>query len=105
MLDTDGWVIEGTMSNLFVIQDDTLITPSLNRAGIEGIMRERILAQSRALGIPVVVLDLSFEAVMSAQSMFFCNSLIGIWPVAILGDCKFQAHTFTERLMVTLKLS
>ena len=104
MLDTDGWVIEGTMSNVFIIQDDTLITPSLNRAGIEGIMRERILAQSRALGIPVVVLDLSFEAVMSAQSMFFCNSLIGIWPVAILGDCKFRAHTFTERLMVTLKL-
>ena len=105
MLDTDGWVIEGTMSNVFFIKDDTLLTPSLSRAGIEGIMRERILAQCHALGIPVIVLDLSFEAAKSAQSMFFCNSLIGIWPVAMLGDSRFKMHTLTERLIDVLEES
>lgn len=98
MLDTDGWVVEGTMSNVFIIKNDTLLTPNLSRAGIEGIMRERIIKYSHALGIPIVVLDLSIEAVKTAQSMFFCNSLIGIWPVAMLDNYKFQTHPLVERL-------
>lgn len=104
VLDTDGWVVEGTMSNVFIIEDDTLLTPNLNRAGIEGIMREWIITHSHAHGIPLVVLDLSVEAVRAAQSMFFCNSLIGIWPVSKLDNLRFQKHPFITRLIESLIL-
>ena len=102
MLDTDGWVIEGTMSNVFLIKNDTLLTPKLSRAGIDGIVRRRIINLCQTLGIPVIVLDLSIEAVKTAQSIFFCNSLIGIWPVALLDNSKYQIHPLTERLAENL---
>ena len=102
MLDCDGWVVEGTMSNVFVIKDNTLLTPDLSRAGIKGIMRERIITHSHAHGIPVIVLDMSVEVVRAAQSMFFCNSLIGIWSVSELDGLRFEKHPLTERLIIHL---
>ncbi len=51
MLDADGFVIEGTMSNLFLVSNGQLITASLDRAGVSGIIRSVILEQAECLGI------------------------------------------------------
>ena len=46
MLDMNEHVIEGTMTNLFYIKNDTLYTSSLKLAGVAGIMRGIIMAMS-----------------------------------------------------------
>lgn len=81
LLDTEGRVIEGTMSNLFWVDQGQIFTPDLQRCGVAGALRDYLLAQLATLGRKVTCGDFSLEALWSAQEMFFCNSLIGIWPV------------------------
>lgn len=81
MLDVDGNVIEGTMSNVFLVFNDALITPDVNRCGVAGVTRQRIIDRSSDLGIPVEVAKITLEHLHDAQALFLCNTLIGLWPV------------------------
>ena len=81
MLDTEGHVIEGTMTNLFMVWEDTLITPDLSYCGICGIMRECILEAAARLTIPTLIQPVYFEDLYKAEEAFVCNSIIGIWPI------------------------
>ena len=81
MQDTDGNIIEGTMSNVFLVCGDTLVTPDLSRCGVAGVARQRIIDQSPGLGIPVEIADISLEQVQKAEGLLLCNTLIGLWPV------------------------
>lgn len=104
MLDAKDRVIEGTMSNLFVVDEDALVTPSLEQAGIAGIMRERILEQARALGIPCRIESFGLERLQGAQGLFLCNSIIGIWPVRRLEEEGFRLPNLIEALTHELGL-
>lgn len=81
MLDARGHVIEGTMSNVFVIESGRLLTPSLEQAGVAGILRAEILAWAREQQFPHEVSSLPLVRLEGAECVFVCNSLIGIWPV------------------------
>ncbi|MGH8583412.1 MAG: aminodeoxychorismate lyase [Gammaproteobacteria bacterium] len=81
MLDGEENVIEGTMSNVFLIGEDRLVTPELRYCGVCGILRETILAQARKHGIATEVRPLGVQALIRAPGAFLCNSLIGVWPI------------------------
>jgi len=81
MLDQQGHVIEGTMSNVFAIEAGKLITPSLQQSGVAGILRDEILAWARSHGILHDILPLPLARLRQAECVFVCNSLIGIWPL------------------------
>ena len=81
MLDFDGRLVEGTMSNLFLVRDGVLQTPDLSRCGVAGIMRGVVLEEARRRGIPCETGPLRREDLAFAQELFLTNSLIGIWPV------------------------
>ena len=44
-LDTDGRLICGTMSNVFIVKDSHLATPGITRCGVSGVMRAELLRQ------------------------------------------------------------
>jgi len=81
MMDHDGHLIEGTMSNLFLVEPGSLVTPALTSCGVAGIMRSVILDLARQLGVNTEIRSLTLEEVQRASEAFVCNSLIGIWPV------------------------
>lgn len=90
MLDSDGRVIEGTMSNLFLIKKGLLITPDLQRCGIAGIMRGLIIELATKLNIPLLIEDVSLDDVKSADALFISNSLIGILPVRAFSGQSYR---------------
>ncbi|WP_019530301.1 aminodeoxychorismate lyase [Dasania marina] len=82
MLDTQGFVTEGVMSNIFLVKDGMLSTPHLDRCGVAGVMRECILSQlAPKLQLVVSVDRLLPEHIHNADELFICNSVIGIVPV------------------------
>ena len=84
--DFDGYLIEGTMSNLFVVtKDNRLVTPDLSGCGVAGVARQYILEKARKLGLEVSVEPISPE-LDNARELFLCNSVNGIWPVVQYGD-------------------
>ena len=78
MLNDNGHVIEGTMSNLFAVKDGVLLTPDLSVSGICGIMRQRILALAAELHIETIIKDITLDELKNMDELFICNSVIGI---------------------------
>ena len=81
MLDSDGFVIEGTRSNVFAVIDGKLQTPSLQQCGIAGVMRDWLLAR---FGTGADVTQLTRGQLERASEIFVCSSVIGVWPVTSL---------------------
>ncbi|MGH8657324.1 MAG: aminodeoxychorismate lyase [Gammaproteobacteria bacterium] len=92
MRDLEGNVIEGTMSNLFIVLDGRLMTPDLNRCGVAGIMRAFILGTAQELGIEVVIAPLGVADLQRATEAFLCNSLIGLWPLRGVVGLNMSFH-------------
>jgi 4-amino-4-deoxychorismate lyase len=82
LLDQTGHLIEATMSNIFLVKNRQLITPDLRGAGVAGVMRSAIMNRfAAALSLSVVTQNLTLDDLKTADEIFLCNSLIGIWPV------------------------
>ena len=59
MLDSEGHVIEGTMTNLFYVKDDNIYTAALEQSGVAGIVRGLImqLAEQHQLVVSQMVMQ------------------------------------------------
>jgi branched-subunit amino acid aminotransferase/4-amino-4-deoxychorismate lyase len=80
-LNTKGYLCEGTMSNLFLIKDETLFTPSLKSGCLPGTRRQVILDLASSLHIPTCEGLYPFSDLLSADEIFMTNALMGIMPV------------------------
>ena len=81
MLDQDGLVIEGVMSNILIRSGTILATPDLDRCGVDGLTRQRILAIAPTLGLIPAITSLTLTELMNADEVLMCNSLYGVWQV------------------------
>lgn len=81
MLDMDGNVIGGTMTNLFIADASGLATPDLSNCGVAGVTRGRILAAASRNDVSCRIEALSLDRVLAARELVLVNSVIGAWPV------------------------
>jgi 4-amino-4-deoxychorismate lyase len=102
MADWQGNLVEGTMSNLFVVQDRQLVTPDLGRCGVAGIVRAVLMELAGELGLSVAVRDLGMTALREADEVFLTNSIIGIWPVTGLDEHTWPRGVVTRQLQERL---
>ena len=79
--DQSGRVIEGVFSNIFFVRDGQLHTPALGRCGVRGVLRDALLDACDSQGITAVVGDFTRDDLLSADTIFFVNSVNGLWPV------------------------
>ncbi len=101
LLDLQGHLIEGTMSNLFLVKNKILMTPLLDQCGIKGVIRQWVLET----GLAVEERRLDLTDLQQADEVFVCNSIIGIWPVTRLGDRQWPVGPITVQLQQRLKQS
>lgn len=81
MMDTEGFLVEGTMTNLFLFKDQTLLTPLIDRCGVQGVMRDCVIQMARSRGFDVRETRLELSSIQVAEAMFLTNSIRGICPV------------------------
>ena len=102
MMDNEGRVIEGTMSNLFIVKDNCLYTPTIEQSGVNGILRNIIINLAIENQIPLIEKTLLKQDVVTADEVFVTNSIIGIWPVKQIDTQAFQVGKITEALQQLL---
>lgn len=102
MCDTDGALVEGTMSNIFAVRDGGLETPELSRCGVAGVMREVIMELATEQQVAVHERRASLDHWLHADALFLCNSVIGIWPVANVDGRPYPVDPLTRRLCDTV---
>jgi 4-amino-4-deoxychorismate lyase len=81
MLDAEGALVCGTMSNLFLVTPSGLSTPFIDRCGVAGTARSRLLLIAGDAGHGVQEQRLRIDDLIRAQGAFLTNALFGIWPV------------------------
>lgn len=89
MLDYNNNLVEGIMSNVFLVSGNVLLTPELSGCGVAGVMRSVILDLAETLGIGTQVRAVALDEIRNAGEIFVCNSLIDIWPVT---DIEATGH-------------
>ncbi|VAX07571.1 Aminodeoxychorismate lyase [hydrothermal vent metagenome] len=102
MLDENGNVIEGTISNVFMLQNGILVTPDLSHCGVAGIMRERLLELAAKAGINIQIGNITKEQLLEADEIFISNSLIGLWPVKQLNGQTFTIGDTSRKLQMLI---
>jgi 4-amino-4-deoxychorismate lyase len=98
MCDTQGRVIEGVYSNLFMVRGAVLYTADVTRCGVAGTLRAELLEQASTLGIPVKVCDLTLQDLADADEVFVCNGVYGVWPVLGCDALRWSAGPVTRKL-------
>ena len=101
MSDESGNLICGTMSNLFVVKGDSVITPDLLQSGIAGVMRGLVLDVCKEHGIEVTVDGIGKQMMQDADEVFLTNSNIGIVPVSRIAGGEVStpgARPVTDKL-------
>ncbi len=98
LMDAHDRIIEGAMSNLFLVVDGVLLTPDLSRCGVAGVTRARILRHAGVHGIAAQVTDITLTMLARASEVLLCNSVIGLWPVTACDSLRYAIGPLTRRL-------
>jgi 4-amino-4-deoxychorismate lyase len=104
-LDTDGRVICGTMSNVFLISGQHLLTPAITRCGVSGVMRRHVLALLHGAGIDCQVRDVAAGELWAADGVFLSNSQFGILAARRCGAHEWPIPEIFPRLATMLRAS
>ena len=105
-LDTDGYVAEGSMSNIFFVKSGELYTPSTKCPILPGITRAVVLEIASKIGITIREGQWTLEQLLTADEAFLTNSLMELMPLvqidsAYINDGK--PGEMTKKLMALYK--
>jgi branched-chain amino acid aminotransferase len=81
MLDSFGFVSEGSGENLFVVRDGKLFTSTIASGILNGITRDSVLTLARDLGLQVVEGQIPREMLYIADELFFTGTAVEITPI------------------------
>lgn len=98
LLGQSGEVVETTSANVFWRHGDTVFTPALNRAGVAGRQRARILESLRRSGTTVAIGHFSVGSIATADEVWACNSVIGLRAITALDEREFAPGACASRL-------
>jgi branched-chain amino acid aminotransferase len=86
LLDSHGFVCEGSGENIFVVSKGRLITPPQTASILDGINRASIIEIAGNLGIEVVERDLARAELYLAEEMFISGTAAELVPVREIDD-------------------
>lgn len=83
MLDVNGFVSETNATNVFMVEDGVLLTPTAD-ACLPGITRETVLLLAKELGIETVARNISLAEFHAADEVFTTGTMGELTPVTMI---------------------
>ena len=80
LLDSEGYVAEGSGENIFIIRNGVLYTPDLTSA-LEGVTRDTIMTLAREEGLEVREKRITRDEVYVADEAFFTGTAAEVTPI------------------------
>ena len=85
MLDSDGFVAEGSGENFFMVKGNLLISPDLNSC-LDGITRKTIISLAKELDIDFEERKIKLEEVFESDEAFFTGTAAEVVPINSLDN-------------------
>jgi branched-chain amino acid aminotransferase len=92
LLDTEGYVAEGTGENIFLVRNGVLKTTPLTSI-LEGITRNSIIQLARERGLPVAEERFTRDELYIADEVFMTGTAAELTPIRELDDRKIGSGT------------
>lgn len=86
MLNTAGFVTDGSGENIFVVRDGVMTTPPTSSGALEGITRDSVMQIARDLGYEVKVDNLVRADLYLADEAFFSGTAAEVVPIREIDD-------------------
>jgi branched-chain amino acid aminotransferase len=90
---------EGTGSNVFVVVDGVVLTPTLGSGCLAGITRELVLEWTDAREA-----DVDLGVLQTAEEIFLTSSTRDVHPVILADDRELKAGPVTAAIRETFRL-
>jgi branched-chain amino acid aminotransferase len=84
MLNWEGYVAEGTISNICMVRKGVLYTPHANTGILEGVTRDLVLRLAKRKHVPVREVLLRPKTLLAADECFITNTTMEIMPVTTI---------------------
>ena len=100
LLDSEGYVAEGSGENIFIVRNGALYTPELTSA-LDGITRDTIFTLAAEIGVPVRERRITRDEVYIADEAFFTGTAAEVTPIREVDSRKIgngARGPLTERL-------
>jgi aminodeoxychorismate lyase len=98
LLNTDGKVVEGSSSNLFWIEKETVNTPPLAAGILAGVTRVVVREICRKIGAPVCEKGITPAELRRADGVFLSLSSRGVVEAGWLDDEALERSPLTQKL-------
>ncbi|HMK55451.1 MAG TPA: branched-chain-amino-acid transaminase [Dissulfurispiraceae bacterium] len=99
MLNSDGFLAEGTISNIFFVKDGILCTPSEECGILDGITRTVVIDLAARNRIAVREGEFRPEDIYSASEVFITNSTMEVMPVRRVDDAHYAPGEMSRLLL------
>ncbi len=96
--DLQNNVLECSTSNIFIIKNNNVFTPSVNDLFLNGITRQKIIEMLRMEKIKIEELAINYFNLMDSDEVFICNSVKGIRSVGRVQEIDFN-NIFTKEIV------
>ena len=80
LLDSEGFVAEGSGENFFMVKDNKLITPDLD-ACLDGITRRTIISLAKELEVDFEERKIQLEEALESDEAFFTGTAVEVIPI------------------------
>ncbi len=87
LLDTEGYVAEGSGENIFIVRNGKIFTPDLTSA-LDGITRDTLFTLAAEIGVAVVEKRITRDEVLIADEAFFTGTAAEVTPIRELDGRK-----------------
>ena len=102
MLNSQGHLAEGSMSNVFVVKDGVVQTPSLASGCLPGVTRQLVIGLCADLDLPIKECQLGEQDIDRADEIFLTSSLREIQAAVLLGPEARATEAVTGEVTVRL---
>ncbi|MCI0527447.1 MAG: aminotransferase class IV, partial [Nitrospira sp.] len=94
LLNQEGYLCEGTVSNFFLVKQGHLLTPAPSCGILEGITRQTVLELAQKAGIPVKEESLMPDEIVGADECFLTNTTMELIPVVRIKGLATQQEAY-----------
>jgi branched-chain amino acid aminotransferase len=98
MLNVNGKVTEGTISNVFFSKNNTLCTPSIDCGILDGITRGIVLDLVQREGLRVKEGKFTKKDIYTAEAVFITNTTLEVMPISKIDKQKYPIGSLSKSL-------
>lgn len=96
LVNRDGFVSEGTRSNLFIVENNQIITPPAKDV-LNGVTRDLLIQWARGRKIDIKEKRITKERLYNATEVMITSTNMNVMPVAMIDERKIGSGTVGEK--------